>query len=511
MYRIVLAAIAPEKVDERDKEGWARQYEERLEIGRDSPPFIETIALRSDWDRAVQKQQAGELVVGALVTCRKGKGKGSWVGRGQITSLEPDGSGVVCLAKAKGKTENEPFQCAADLKIRVLPDLYVGAHVTCQAGRGELVTLEAPSGPGIVRLDLGHGSYHDAPFLSAMHYNVRVVPPPFMPKARSTRKDALSDSDKNAVKETYHEESATSPRKKDKIRKKVAPYTYIKTQAMFLMNTLAGTYAAFKTNFPHYSWLSFSAFAKEKPWYVREINEECCLCEKCENYSEWRRGWRQLGPMLKEWIKPENTTHDGDIDCTVNMAKDAACRTDPRIKKLLDLANSKENGGVGDSKAEAMKHLLCKHVLPCCLNGTCKEPDCGFSKIWSDPKVGLRKDLVDENGKIKSDIDPFWLRKISWWSYGNVPNKETAAKKAKKKQEKKKAKDKGDVVDEDYHGKKDKTSRLEKREQNGTIIEFLDQWEPVALRTFEHRHTLEKCRQSETQFKRTAPIGTLWY
>ena len=157
------------------------------------------------------------------------------------------------------------------------------------------------------------------------------------------------------------------------------------------------------------------------------------------------------------------------------------------------------------------KHLLCKHVLPCCLNGTCKEPDCGFSKIWSDPKVGLRKDLVDENGKIKSDIDPFWLRKISWWSYGNVPNKETAAKKAKKKQEKKKAKDKGDVVDEDYHGKKDKTSRLEKREQIGTIIEFLDQWEPVALRTFEHRHTLEKCRQAETQFKRTASIGTLWY
>ena len=79
MYRIVLAAIAPEKVDERDKEGWARQYEERLEIGRDSPPFIETIALRSDWDRAVQKQQAGaaapscwpsQLVRPASLRCR---------------------------------------------------------------------------------------------------------------------------------------------------------------------------------------------------------------------------------------------------------------------------------------------------------------------------------------------------------------------------------------------------------------------------------------------------------
>ena len=244
----------------------------------DCPPFTDAIQQRTEWDNAVEKQKPGPLVVGALVTCRKegegGKGsKGTWVGRGEIIQLDsPEGPGAVRLAIAKGNTRVEKFSSLADLKIKVVAPLYVGAHVTCQSGHGELIALESQRGPGIVRLDLGRGSSHEVPFQSTMHFNVRLVPPPFVRVHRKERKDALDPIIKKAVKDTYHMESATSPCKKDRVRKWLAPLVYIVTQKMFLMNTLQGVYATFKVNYPHYvPSVSFSAFKKMRGWYIRAM------------------------------------------------------------------------------------------------------------------------------------------------------------------------------------------------------------------------------------------------
>jgi hypothetical protein len=100
---------------------------------------------------------------------------------------------------------------------------------------------------------------------------------------------------------------------------------------------------------------------------------------------------------------------------------------------------------------------------------------CGFARIWTN---GLRLKLVDQAGEFKPGVHPVWLTEIKWSRYKThkpAPGEKT----------------------------------LLHQDCSGSIIEFLDQLEPVTRKYAYHRYILHKTRESNTQFERNACPGML--
>ena len=105
--------------------------------------------------------------------------------------------------------------------------------------------------------------------------------------------------------------------------------------------------------------------------------------------------------------------------------------------------------------------------------GSCKK--CGFARIWTN---GLRKKLVSGGGNLKSGVHPVWLTEMKWSRYKSHKP-----------------------------GPGEKELLLQPR--SGSIIDFLDEFEPVSRKYAYHRYILHRTRESNTQFERSAMPGML--
>ena len=131
-----------------------------------------------------------------------------------------------------------------------------------------------------------------------------------------------------------------------------------------------------------------------------------------------------------------------------------------------------------------MKALLCDHAfhdhdMSCIDNcktgpaGTCSK--CGFARIWNN---GLRRKLVTADSKLKAGVHPVWLTEMKWSRYKThkpAPGEKT----------------------------------LLHQDCSGSIIDFLDQFEPVTRKYAYHRYILHQTRESNKQFERYAIPGML--
>ena len=99
----------------------------------------------------------------------------------------------------------------------------------------------------------------------------------------------------------------------------------------------------------------------------------------------------------------------------------------------------------------------------------------------------MRKRLVSEDGKLKPQKHPIWLKTVTWSRY-------------------KTAKGVGTVIPEDGSQSSKETM---KQRLSGTIIEFLDGPERAWRKYPYHRYTLERTRASNQEFERNCRPGTL--
>ena len=100
---------------------------------------------------------------------------------------------------------------------------------------------------------------------------------------------------------------------------------------------------------------------------------------------------------------------------------------------------------------------------------------CGFQHIWSK---GLRQELVDNEGQLKEGVNPIWLQEMKWDRF-----------------------------------KTNDSSNVEKEtlmnERSGSILEFMDEFEPVFAKYACHRYILHRPKISNKEFERNAYPGTL--
>lgn len=134
------------------------------------------------------------------------------------------------------------------------------------------------------------------------------------------------------------------------------------------------------------------------------------------------------------------------------------------------------------------KHVMCTGSFEagkmCCIDPSgCKASErcqqCGFQSIWSG---GLRKELLDAEGDLKQGISPVWLKEVQWERF---------------KTEKPAA------------GSTSTEKETLRSDRAGTIIDFLDEFEPVFNKYAYHRYILERTRESNLQFERSAMPGML--
>ena len=99
-----------------------------------------------------------------------------------------------------------------------------------------------------------------------------------------------------------------------------------------------------------------------------------------------------------------------------------------------------------------------------------------FHRMWSAPSSGLRCELVDSFGKLKPGVSTVWMQQLQWSrikSGGDGSNKEDDLR--------------------------------QKRE--GTLIQLLDEFEPVQKLNIRHQFHIEQSRSAEGDFSRNSIPG----
>jgi hypothetical protein len=159
----------------------------------------------------------------------------------------------------------------------------------CKHGEGTL-TLGQGGACSVLLKGIDSASDHVSEFKSTGTGQgggrIRRVPISFANYFRKLRKDAVSPTIRAAVRLFVERETAVSPCTKDRVRKRVAPQSYIVRQARVLLSTQHHFYESFKASHPSVtigSW-RFRKLLNEDSWELRSARVESCLCKNCENF-----------------------------------------------------------------------------------------------------------------------------------------------------------------------------------------------------------------------------------
>ena len=352
----------------------------------------------------------------------------------------------------------------------------VGKRVVNKRGEiGVVTAVDLEKMTCSVEIFCSDGSTYIKDFTTKGKKRMRVIEPEFGPEKQKVRSDATSDSVKYAIVNFYRLHCATSPCAKHRVRQRIANKKCREEQMLVMQHTFDDLYGMFMQahqSSPKLSKVSRTMFYRLRPWYLRFAKVDSCLCSCCENYAGYMEGIRIIAAYLRDVLKVT-----GDLE-----------------RKLVSLGECKH-------KKEHMDILLCapSERTAQCINGSCKL--CGFKRLWSE---GLRPKIVDKDGDITQGYLR-WMRVFKSFRYEMI-DKETGKTTREGDAEEPACDDDGE-----WHLVKPKkvTRMLDRVEKQGSIVDFLDDWEPVFVRMCHHRDTIARCKDADVEYERNAQPGWL--
>lgn len=431
-YGVVLAALAPVREKERAHDGMIRSVCERLGVTRGSRfvkstglsrprPMEQAITRRAAFDEAVQTA-TGLLKVGDAAISR----------------------GRVCTIVAIDH-END----------------------TC--------TLRFTAGSASVEQDYcyiykGNGSSAWSASFPKGSARLRPAPPSLRLGPRATRSDEHTEAERAKVEELFENEGSRSPSMRDQVRRRVGIHMYETAQALYVYAKYASLYKLYCTRHPA-SRISFSAFKRLRPWYIRRAKQETCLCKQCENFKTYKEVLCSLVHLFEDVVSPSTIDAEGAADGDDDEVQADSWDGRALLKRLLRFCAI-------NSKSGMVQFCLCDGALDgpgkkACIIGDC--PLCGFDKIWSK---GLRAHVVD--GDSIRTTAPVEFQSILRWSRARCSKQDSP----------------GEAKQPNYE------------ERHGTVAQFLDEFERDTTRKYaHHRHTVSRQKAMAAQFTRNRSPG----
>ena len=200
------------------------------------------------------------------------------------------------------------------------------------------------------------------------------------PAPRATRQDEKRSAAAPKVKQLFDEEGAKSPSMKDLMRRRVGVNLYEEMQAVIIYSTYAALYALFLQRFPQVA-IGFALFKALRPWYIKHIRHQTCLCQSCTNFKNYQEMLLSLPALFEPIMHPPTQGAEPDgpqATSATSMPADEWSR-DPDMLRLMEFCSCR-------FKSDMVKKVTCNNLL-CdarlqCIFGECSK--CGFGPlIWS--------------------------------------------------------------------------------------------------------------------------------
>lgn len=305
---------------------------------------------------------------------------------------------------------------------------------------------------------------------------LRRAPPSLRPGSRTVRSDEKAEKARAKVHELFNAEGAHSPSQRDQVRRRVGPGLYEKAQALMVYSTYKALYAIYKCTYYASYPISFATFKRLRPWNIRRVKQEGCLCKMCTNFKGYMKQLHSIGKLFESLVDPQSIDADDTIDDDNDATEASSWEGKELLSRLLEFCAI-------DSKSGMVQFCLCKGALDGagkldCIHGRCKDPKCGFDQIWSK---GLRPFVVDAYGNIKSSAPVEFQSHCSWIRIRSSKKTEP-----------------GEAKQPTYES------------NSGTVVQFLDQFERDVMRKFpHHRHTIARQKAMAAEFERNRGPGWL--
>jgi hypothetical protein len=261
--------------------------------------------------------------------------------------------------------------------------------------------------------------------------------------------------------------------------------------------------------------ISLAQFKKIRPFNVRSVKREGCLCKVCESYDNLMSGVEEAVEKLDEHFTAAEESfkvsysEKGGSDDVDNETAGWRART----KFIFDLAASRK-------KADHMKAMLCEHGNPAlakddCVNGVCKSDNCGFQRRWKK----LRK-LIVFNGTIQTysvcktpmkaiksgvhlmpSAPAVFMSVVEFSAFESVPTED----------DENGSSDATSNVDEDvdWGAAQKRNVRLVNVRKQASIIELLDMLDESFLGMCQHRRTVARCKDAARDLHEKATPGVM--
>jgi hypothetical protein len=194
-------------------------------------------------------------------------------------------------------------------------------------------------------------------------------------------------------------------------------------------------------------------FAREC-WEAIHAYREGCLCKACFNYRLYREALSVVAKLLALLLIP--LPADDEDDAVEPDAGAEEMRA--QLGELRDFCQLQLMSQVGNAMVSPCASCL-QEANAQCLRGCGK---CGFQRLWSK---GIRPKLVYPSGKLRPGVSRVWLTKMHW-----------------------------DRVKSGGDGSSSEDDLRQKRE--GTVIDLLDEFEPIQNTWTPHRYNIVNAKVS---------------
>ena len=500
-YHVAWTVLAPQVAKFGDQTGMGHRVAARFGVRREG-----FTVFRKSMDRAAEIEKAealeGEIKPGEKVVTR--------CGTGTLRSRAPNDGPVTVEPRGAGT-----------LRPRAPND----GPVAVELAHGEVTFTSAGKKKGGARL--------------------RRFPVSFAPPRRQTRSDATSADVRSDVEACIARHCPHSPCAKHRLSRVRGPRQREYAQMLCRYVTWTTLWKKFKEEYPASAGkIEFSIFRCLAPWNLRKGGSESCLCQSCENAEGYSAGRQATAAILGEILDAEEDDDAADdeqpppppplleelvhvleqpskmamlllLTCRPSDspvpspapahaadandgADDETRAVGPRPPRGREPARRGEGRGAprgGGRGAPRRRHGL-PAAAACgkledrgtpCASSTC--PNCGFARLWS---CGVRRSLEDGEGNIRSDVDEPWRRRVTWKRIINVPVPATNST---------------GVADENEEARVGKKKELTHELREGTVVDFLDEFEGVVVKHLEHRSTLAREKETSLVFDRCRRPG----
>lgn len=501
-YHVVLAAAFGPPAAEGDRKGSARKIGAYLHVPvgaryyksasgeRVCRPYASRKAqdARAVFDSEVERQTAEFLRTPQVGDVVLSHGE-----QAELLAKHDDGCTLRVWDGEKGCTIEKHFTSMygsndGSASISMPPELKVGDSVIAHGDEAELVKLLPNGGCVIAVCAGGHMQEHTYEWRFGKKVgSARLHRPPalLLSTVRATRSDAVSAGTRILIREHAKEVCPLSPCKRDSMSRLVGPRVWEKRQALILMFPLHTLCALFMAAHPGLLQESqYRVVIRDEVWELKHAYRETCLCRCCFNMRCYREALKVVVAILTLLLQraesagaPDESHLDGGSDERTELNGVQHTRLDAhgeRLKRLIDFCN-----GVEAPRKERLTLFICADTTgnACrtarCVRGECS--NCGFKLVWSK---SLKNDIVDVHGELKAGASKAWVQEIEWSRIKTGGD--------------------GSSSEDDL-----------RQQRSGSIIQFLDEFEPVQLHNVRHSFHIDQSKEAEMDFYQNCIPGVI--